>query len=196
MLAVAISAIGALVAVMIGVSWLRPTTDVIEPLMQPWIETGWPIKNVEPWRVRVCHVHWKLLQRAPFSTPGPLHEALNLDATSEPFYPQSFSSSPDKEWHHRVLMAVLKATAQHAGADLDWTARHLPSHYTALKPGNDWETENENMLTLMEIGSLLSNDHVRGHYAQWFVPALTRNKPKDDEKRRESRIDALKDLCA
>lgn len=93
-------------------------------------------------------------------------------------------------------MAILKATAQHAGADLDWTARHLPPQATALKPSNDLDTENEHMLTVMEIGSLLSNDHVRGHYAQWFVPALTRNYPRDNEKRRESRIKALKELCA
>ncbi|RSL45046.1 hypothetical protein CEP54_014437 [Fusarium duplospermum] len=151
---------------------------------------------VEDWHVRACHVHWKLFQRSPYSTPKPLHDALGLDATSEPFYPQSFSSSPGKQWHHRVLKAILTATAAHTSADLDWVARQLPSRDASLTATDNLGIKDDHVLTLMEIGSLLSDDHARGNYAQLFVPALTKKKPTDDEKLRQSRIKALEQLCA
>ncbi|RMJ07679.1 hypothetical protein CDV36_012716 [Fusarium kuroshium] len=200
MLIVAVYALGAFMAVVISHTWFHPTTGggeaFEEPSMQPWITTGWPTKDVEDWHARVCHAHWKLLQRSPYSTPKPLHDALSLDATSEPFYPQSFSSSPGKQWHDRVLTAILKATAEHTTADLDWMARHLPSRDASLTPTNNLGIKDDYMLTLMEIGSLLADDHVRGNYAQLFVPALTKNKPTDDEKLRQSRTKALEQLCA
>ncbi|KAM0415997.1 hypothetical protein ACHAPT_013052 [Fusarium lateritium] len=132
----------------------------------------------------------------PYSIPKPLHATLSLDSSKEPFYPQSLSSSPNKQWHQRVRMAVMEATAKEVGSDLGKMEDRFPAQFAephltdGIEPGEAWA------LTLMEIGSLLANDDVRGHYAQWFVPRLTKNNPKDAEQRKAGRVEALKELCA
>ncbi|KAJ4307866.1 hypothetical protein N0V84_012448 [Fusarium piperis] len=187
-------------------AWVRiypynsPTTAVaVVPKVEPWIETGWPVEQNEFWRIRVCHAHWQLLQNHPYSTPKPLHASLNLDATSEPFHPPSLSSSPGDMWHGRVLKAVLKAVAKETGKDLAWAASRLSVQAEgAFQSGPGLGPEAERMFLLFEIGSILADDDIRGHYAKWFVPELTTRKTfaLGEEGRRKSRIKALERLCA
>ncbi|KAJ3544309.1 hypothetical protein NM208_g3123 [Fusarium decemcellulare] len=164
----------------------------------PWIETpaGYPVIQTDPWRIRVCHIHHKLIKRSPYSPPMPLHHVLGLDPTSKPFYPPKLSDDHWDPLYDEVHAAITIATSRGISAKMQQMAVGINDlEEDHMDPDRDWVD------IVTSIASLLSDDQIRGHYAHWFVPALTGgrilgDKWKPDKMIREARTRALEKLCA
>ncbi|KAF5248359.1 hypothetical protein FAUST_295 [Fusarium austroamericanum] len=160
-----------------------------------WLETGYPTKKTEGWRIRVCKIHQEIFIRDPYLPPKPLHAILNIDATKEPFKSFEHSSHAGQRNHKAVRQII--AEALHQQLLLISRRRNLEQKDDA---GKEMGENYEDWVSLMErVAAVLLDDDPRNNYQRHFVPALTGGVwdfMSSEASLLETKLEQLKKLCA
>lgn len=144
--------------------------------------------------MRVCLLHYQLQSQNPYSIPTPIHAVLGLDPEAKPFNPPSLSATSHGMLYDAVHQAIVAAFHEKTGHTVERMADGLDEDDTHTA-----DSDRDAVYTSLAVVSLLSDDAVRGHYANHFVPALSSkggDTLRTDDKIRVNRQLALERLCA